>query len=139
MNSKNKGNVGEAKVLADLIDKGYGIAQPFGDNLPFDLLAIDAQLNIHKVQVKYATLTNGCVCLRNQRWSSNTKRNYVNKYAPNEVDVFAVYVPERDCILYIPTAAVGSATVLKVRFEETANKQSKGVNKWTEFKEFPNK
>ena len=35
-----KGELGEAMVLADLQRKGYGVAIPFGHDLPFDLILI---------------------------------------------------------------------------------------------------
>jgi PD-(D/E)XK endonuclease len=137
VNSKDKGNVGEAKVLADLISKGIDIAQPFGDNLPFDLLAIDQHLNIYKIQVKYLTLKDGKVTLRNQRWSSNTKRNYVEKYTKAEVDVFAVYVPNLNRLIYVPASFVTSSTSFVIRFEATGNNQTKNVTMWDAFVDFP--
>jgi hypothetical protein len=49
MSTKRKGNVGEAKVIADLLEQGIKVALPFGDNLPFDLVAIGPDFELRKV------------------------------------------------------------------------------------------
>lgn len=50
-----KGELGEAMILADLQRKGYGVAIPFGHDLPFDLILVRrAAFTLEKVQWKYA-------------------------------------------------------------------------------------
>ena len=110
MNSKDKGNLAEAKTLADLLDKGLNVAQPFGDNLPFDLIAIDSNMHLYKVQVKYCAIKNGIITLRKQKWSSNTKRNYVSVYKDQDVDVYALYCVDNNMVYYVPHNVTQTAT-----------------------------
>ena len=56
MNVNEKGNVGLIKVIADLYDKGYHCFVPFDDYSPIDLIAVDKQGNIKRLQVKYRSL-----------------------------------------------------------------------------------
>lgn len=39
MNSKNKGNIGEAIILAEFIKYGIQVSLPFGDNARYDMIA----------------------------------------------------------------------------------------------------
>lgn len=137
MNSKNKGNVGEAKVVSDLISKGYDVALPFGDNLPFDIIAITPLLQFIKVQVKYCSLKDGKIRLRNQKTSCNTKRTYTSVYTVDEVDVFAVYCPDNDVLLYIKSSEVIGTKEFTIRFGPTGNGQTVNVRQYDQYLEFP--
>ncbi len=49
-----KGEIGEAMILADLQRKGYGVAVPFGHDLPFDLILIRRTTGaLERVQCRY--------------------------------------------------------------------------------------
>jgi hypothetical protein len=67
MCTKRKGNIGEAKVIADLLEQGIEVAMPFGDNLPFDLIAVDPDLGLWKAQVKFARACHGVIRIKNWR------------------------------------------------------------------------
>lgn len=141
MNTKDKGNLGEAKVLADLISKKLNVAQPFGDNLPFDLIAIDTNYFMYKVQVKYSTLKDGKITLRKQKWSSNTKRNYVSAYGDGEVDVYAIFCEDVDKVFYVPHKVTASAkTTFEIRIVPAKGKQlnNPNINDGNLFLNFPN-
>ncbi len=53
MRTKDKGDIAEAFVIADLTQKGYKIALPIGENIPFDLIAIRPDYSLVRIQVKY--------------------------------------------------------------------------------------
>ena len=83
-----KGEIGEAMVLADLQQKGYGVAIPFGHDLPFDLVLIRKDTGaLERVQCKY-TESDGKVidvrCASNSAWVRHT-------YTAAEVDWIAVF------------------------------------------------
>ncbi len=51
-----KGEFGEAMVIADLIRQGHDVAIPFGHNQPFDLIVVRKEDGrLEKVQFKYTT------------------------------------------------------------------------------------
>jgi len=138
MNSKDKGNLAEAKVLADLLSKQLNVAQPFGDNLPFDLIAIDDQYRMYKVQVKFSAIKNGRLTLRKQTWSSNTKRNYCSTYADKDVDIYAVYNDVLDTVFYVPHTLLAKATFeLRVLPAKGRQKSNTNINKSEDFIKFP--
>ena len=94
MSTKSKGNIGEAKVVADLLEQGMEVALAFGDNLPFDLIAVGPDFRLWKVQVKFASAHQGVIRIKNWRQSENTQRRYERTYTPSQVDVFAIYCPD---------------------------------------------
>lgn len=48
-----KGEIGEAMVIADLMRQGHEVAIPFGHNQPYDLIVIRKEDGrLEKVQVK---------------------------------------------------------------------------------------
>jgi Holliday junction resolvase-like predicted endonuclease len=56
---KQKGDLAELKVAADLIDRGCSISIPFGEDPDYDLIA-DFSGILHRVQVKF-TVSDGRV------------------------------------------------------------------------------
>ena len=50
---KKKGDLAELKIAADLMERGYGIAVPWGEDCDFDLIAYRDD-ELHRVQVKHA-------------------------------------------------------------------------------------
>ena len=53
--TKTKGDVAELMVAADLVNKGYKIAIPYGEDCDFDLIVIREE-RLERVQVKYGSL-----------------------------------------------------------------------------------
>ena len=53
LHKKNKGSIGELKVAADLITKGFSVFTELGDNSKVDLIAIEnSTYKTYKIQVK---------------------------------------------------------------------------------------
>src|SRR5437588_9066641 len=51
-NNKTKGERSEAIIIAKLLEVGYGVLTPFGDNRRYDLVIEDADGNFYRVQCK---------------------------------------------------------------------------------------
>jgi hypothetical protein len=56
---KTKGDLAELKVAADLVERGYRIAIPFGEDNDFDLILIRGG-QLERVQVKYTECVRHC-------------------------------------------------------------------------------
>ncbi|MEX1134948.1 MAG: group I intron-associated PD-(D/E)XK endonuclease [Acidimicrobiia bacterium] len=83
-----KGEVGEAIVLADLQRQGHGVAIPFGDDLPYDLIVVRKEDGrLERVQCEYTT-SNGRVVIA--RVMSNSVW-VTHRYTKDEVDWIATY------------------------------------------------
>ena len=136
MSTKRKGNVGEAKVIADLLEQGIEVTLPFGDNLPFDLIAVGPDLRLWKVQVKFASAHQGVIRIKNWRQSENTQRRYERSYTPAQVDVFAVYCPDTDLVYYVSQREIGQKAAFHLRMTPAKNQQIVGVHWHEDYRSF---
>ncbi len=136
MSTKRKGNIGEAKVISDLLEQDIEVALPFGDNLPFDLIAVGPDLRLWKVQVKFARAYRGAIRVKNWRQSENTRRRYERTYSPVQVDVFAVYCPDTDLVYYVSQAEVGGGLTFYLRVAQAKNRQQAGVHWHLDYRNF---
>lgn len=133
MKTKNKGSIGELKVMVDLSERGFGVAQPHGDNLPFDIIAISDTFNMYKIQVKFISKRNGTVTLKNQSNTETKTKRYSKQYNAKEVDYFAIYCPETDKVYYIPQERIGDSYSFLLRIDKTNNNQNKKINWATDY------
>lgn len=91
VNSKMIGNVGEAKVLAKLVELQIPVYVQFGDNEPADYLIL-VDNRPYKVQVKTSTTFNGAITKFELTSSTaHRKKGYKHKYSKDEVDLFMCY------------------------------------------------
>jgi len=62
-----KGEIGEAMVVADLRKRGFGVAIPFGHDVPFDLILYRKETGtLERVQVKYTESDGRAIRVMNQ-------------------------------------------------------------------------
>ncbi|MDD5427649.1 MAG: group I intron-associated PD-(D/E)XK endonuclease [Candidatus Omnitrophica bacterium] len=54
--TKEKADIGVAKVIGDLAVKGYVPCIPLSEHQPYDVVAISKTGDVFKLQVKYASL-----------------------------------------------------------------------------------
>jgi hypothetical protein len=122
--TNTKGEIGEAMVLADLQRKGYGVAIPFGHDLPFDLVLIRKPSGVlERVQCKY-TESDGRVidvrCASTSAWVRHT-------YSAAEVDWIAVYDATTDRCYYVHSSVWTGMTRPSLRLVPAANGQQRGI------------
>jgi hypothetical protein len=125
--TKSKGDIGLAKVIADLTVKGYVACIPLSEHQPYDIVVIGKSGEAIKLQVKYASLrSNGTIEVRFRRSWADKNGAHSEHYSEDEFDYYAIYCPEKDIVLYV----LNSVDCPKVlRFEKTANSQDRYV-KW---------
>lgn len=86
-----EGEVAELKVAEHLVSEGYRVSVPFGE-YRYDFVVDDGD-DLWRVQVKKA----------NQGSSEPWKYRIITRgYDPDEVDIFAGYIPSEDTIFYEP-------------------------------------
>lgn len=123
MNSKHKGDITEAAVLARLIRLGIPVLMPFGDNRRYDMVIEEGGV-FRKIQCKTGRVRNGRLVFNtcSSQWHrSKGKQSYLG-----HVDYFAVYEPESEQCYLVPVAEVPRDTAY-LRLEPTQNGQNKGV------------
>jgi hypothetical protein len=119
-----KGEIGEAMVIADLIRQGHDVAIPFGHNQPFDLIVIRKEnRRLEKIQVKY-TSSDGEVIRAVIRSSSAWVQH---RYTREEVDWMAIYESQSQSCFYIPAFVWDGYHQLALRLKPTRNGQVRRV------------
>lgn len=125
-----KGEIGEAMVIADLMRQGHDIAIPFGHNQPYDLIVIRKEDGrLEKVQVKYTTGNGRFVRVKVESTSAWVR----HRYTAEEVDWMAVYDAAVDRCFYIHSSIWAGQTTLNLRLVPTANRQQKLVRLAADF------
>ena len=119
---KTKGYIAEMIVASRLMEDGWHILFPVGENIRYDLVA-EKEGKFLRVQVKYATPKGGVLnvnCRSSNNWS-------VLHYSEKEIDLIAVYNANDREIYYIPVSEINHS-LFKLRLEKTKNNQKKKIN-----------
>ncbi len=123
MHTKQKGDVSESRVLAHLVQQGYTVLIPFGENQRYDLVIEEDYQEFVRIQVKTGRIRNGAVIFSTAStdWYHRTQRNY-----KGEIDLFYVYCPDNGEIYRVP---VNDATTreMSLRLFPTKNRQMAGI------------
>lgn len=125
-----KGEIGEAMVIADLMRQGHDVALPFGHNQPYDLIVIRKEDGrLEKVQVKYTTGNGQIVRVKIQSTSAWIR----HRYTPEEIDWIAVYDATVEKCFYVHSEVWAGQTTMNLRLVPTANSQQKFIRLAAEF------
>jgi len=128
MNSKDKGNIGEAILLAELTKRQIQVAIPFGDNARYDLIAeFNGKLN--KIQIKYCgqiTENNSFICPCASS-ANHTTNKHLSTYE-NDVDYMAFYLVPIDKTLLVPIEKIVGKKTITFRIDPPKNGQQTGIN-----------
>lgn len=97
------GEISEAIVLARLVQLGFCVSQPFGNNQRYDFVVDDGS-ELRRVQVKTGRLRRGYVVFATRSINpyNHTQRAYIG-----QADDFVVYCPETNEIYRVPVDLVG--------------------------------
>lgn len=132
LHTKQSGNLGELIIAADLTRQGYFVFTELGDICKSDLIALDNDYVPIKIQVKCLSTKNGAIQIK----SSKSGPNYHFKYESKHADVYAIYVQDKNTILYISNTELLEYKTLTIRIENTKNKQTKKINKSENYSDF---
>jgi hypothetical protein len=134
---KEKGDLAELMVAADLAKRGWGVAVPWGENSDFDLIAYrDDQLQ--RIQVKYDGSRRDLVVVRCQSLSLTGGRvKHRKRYTAATIDWIATYHQPSDRCYYVPAALLGAGrSQFHLRLIPTRNNQQAGIWMAEDFREF---
>ncbi|MDP2905047.1 MAG: group I intron-associated PD-(D/E)XK endonuclease [Candidatus Omnitrophota bacterium] len=125
--TKVKADIGVAKVIADLAQKGHVPCMPLSEHQPYDIVAILRNGKAVKLQVKYATLIkSGTVEVKFRTSWADKHGTHMRTYKTQDFDYYAIYCPDKEVVLYVPNTAKSPKVI---RFDKTVNNQTKYV-KW---------
>lgn len=119
-----KGEIGEAMVIADLRKRGFGVAIPFGHDVPFDVILYRKNTGaLERVQVKY-TESDGKVVKVKCRSASDWVEY---RYTAADVDWIAVYDATTERCYYVPSSVFDGRCQLHLRLVAPANGQARHI------------
>ena len=125
--TKDKGDIGLASVMADLLKHGIQVALPVSEHLPFDLIAIHPHGALAKVSVKYRVMTKrGAVTVETRSIWNDRNGTHRRQHDPGEYDAVAVYCPDTDECYYLLASEL-SPSGRTLRITSPVNNQITGV------------
>lgn len=104
MQPKETGEVSEAFVLAHLLQLGFPVSVPFGNNQRYDLIVEFEPKKFETAQIKAGRIKKGCV---NFYPCSTNGVSYKKQDYRGQVDWFLIYCPENKKIYKIAVDVVG--------------------------------
>ena len=125
--TKTKGDASEMRVILALVEAGYAISLPFGENHRYDLIADDGS-RLLRVQVKTGRLRGGVIkysCSSSHAHRGGYRRSYFG-----EVELLAVYCPDTRKVYLLPESQF-VATQSHMRVQPPKNNIKKGI-RWAQ-------
>jgi len=126
--TKQKGDVSELRIVAKLIEQGYTVSMPWGENAPYDLI-LDCGKDLIKVQIKTGRVKDGVIHFNNYAVTHNTKTTKSKKYNTDDVQMFAIYVPETQGLYLVPNTLKSTS----LRLIPAKNGQKEKINMAKDF------
>ena len=130
MHTKLKGDIGELIVAQHLLEQGWHVAFPFGENLKYDLI-VEKNNIFKRVQVKAVIPKNGVLninCRSSNNWS-------VVSYTPEDFEVLAAVDLVARKVYFVPSTKIGR-NLIKLRIAKAKNSQKLGIHYAEEFVDF---
>lgn len=114
-NSKTLGDETEVIILQELTTAGYSVSIPFGDNDPYDLV-VDDDGDLYRVQCKTGWQLDGRTIRFNTHSQTTRNGEYHESTYKDEIDAFAIRVPELDAIYWVDIEEAASKKMI-LRYE----------------------
>jgi hypothetical protein len=131
--TKDKGDIGVACVIADLMKHDVQVALPMSEHLPFDLIAIHRTGRMVKLSVKYRQLSKqGSVRIDARSIWSDQNGIHRRPHRVGDYDAVAIYCPDVGACYYLCAHELSPVCTI-LRVIEPANNQRVGVRLATKF------
>src|SRR4051794_8884248 len=132
---KQKGDLAELMIAADLRRRGHKVAFPFGGDWDYDLI-LERHGVLERVQVKHFASTGSTVRVRCYSHSLTNGRVRATKhYTAQTVDWMAVWDATTATAYYLPSSVFDGHSVLTLRLAPTRNGQTRRTRQAADFLE----
>lgn len=130
--TKQKGDISEAKCLFEFQKRGIPVLIPWGDKERYDLV-IEWYNSFYRVQVKTSNeIRNGAViCYTHSSHDHTTHKNHY-KYQ-GQVDFFCFYNFQLDKCALVPMSVIGKKGNISLRIAPPKNNQTKDIKYFDDF------
>jgi hypothetical protein len=122
--TKDKGDLGIAKVHADLVSQGFTVLFPATEHAPFDLVAY-ASGEFYRLRVKYRSARAGAVKVQFRSIWAGRNGTHMTPMNKDAIDAVCIYCPETDECYYVRPDAHGTSVTLRIA--PSKNGQRAGV------------
>lgn len=132
--TKDKGDLGVAKVHADLVSQGFTVLFPATEHAAFDLVAyLDGEF--YRLQVKYRSARSGAVLVKFRSMWADRNGTHTTPMDKSAIDVVCIYCPDTDQCYYVRPDAHGASVTLRIA--PSKNGQHQGVLEAAAFRYVP--
>ena len=130
-NKKALGERSQAIIIFRLLEAGYNVLTPYGDNMRYDLVIEDADGQFWRVQCKTGWIEEDGALIEFATASSYYhtragRTEHGRKDYRGQIEYFAVYCPDTAKVYLVPIDHVGT-TNAKLRLVPAKNKQEKHI------------
>ena len=133
--TKDKGDLGVARTIADLADQGFVVLTALSEHAPFDLVGYRAGSFV-RVQVKYRALSpSGTIEVHFRRTWSDANGTHVQPIEKRHIDVVCVYCPDTRGCYYVDPKRFGRSVSLRVT--PSRNGQARNVLLADDYRSIP--
>lgn len=103
MYTAQKGDIGEQAVILQALRRGWGVLEPKGNNLPYDLV-FDISGKLCKIQVKQAWMDEKSqnYVVDNRRTKTNRRQMVREGYSTTDFDFAVVCIPDSELFYIFP-------------------------------------
>jgi hypothetical protein len=125
MTTKLKGDIAEQAVILKALKRGWGVMQPIGDRLPYDLV-FDVEGRLLRIQVKSAwyDAAKGNYVIDNRRTKTNRRVMKREPYQIHDFDFAIAYLEPLD-VCYVLPVDVFLTYGSEIHFVEEEKRQRK--------------
>ena len=114
--TKQKGDVGLTKIIADFTEREIAVSLPISEHLPYDIIA-DINGELKKIQVKYSKINS----IGGFTSHATKNGNVSTKYQTNDFDYYGLYMPEINECVYIPNTNEFTSIKIRITHPKTRN------------------
>ena len=133
--SKQKGNLGFSSTLKEIHKLGLNVFSEIGDNSKIDMI-VEHNDKLIRIQIKYVTEADGYIVIPSRKSGPNGYRYH---YKNTDVDLFSVYLPTLDKVIFVPAKTVcDQKSSLNIRFKAPKNGQTSSVHMISDFEDLKN-
>jgi PD-(D/E)XK endonuclease len=99
----DRGAIGTAKIISDLLSRGYSVFLPFDGASPVDIIVANKEMQLCRVQAKYRKIDKSGSIGVSLESVVNRKRIKIDK---SKVDAYAIYCPDTSLVYYLDLSIV---------------------------------
>jgi hypothetical protein len=124
------GAITQARVLAALVEAGWGVLMPYMSVTRIDLVIMDSRERFYRVQCKTGHIRCGAVGFPTQSLRAAKKETEWRRIAADytgQIEYFGVYCPDNGRVYLVPIEDVPTHTRCHLRLDPPKNNQRKRI------------